>query len=281
MVGHAAMEVTEGRFQGSKGRRVTEGRFPESNSRRRGHQWMDRYPYPNTPRPCRPLVMCEDASCLTRPLAESLRALRVEKPFDRKSPGARRIAQVGRPSELHRRESRAASDARHEATGVTDGRSPVEMKPRPSPRAAHKGAGGNGITEGRFPDRWPFDGKPLGIESGEAFQWKVSRRTLDRSSGRSLGTKPERIEIRDPGGRSDRARSSWRAVFKDGQTAMGVTEGPSPESWMEGEGVTEGRSWEGQGRGITESRFPMGQEARGSLRAVSLNSNGAEWHHLR
>ena len=29
MVGHAAMEVTEGRFQGSKGRRVTEGRFPE------------------------------------------------------------------------------------------------------------------------------------------------------------------------------------------------------------------------------------------------------------
>ena len=141
--------------------------------------------------------MCEDASCLARPLTESLRALRVEKPFDRKSPGGRRIAQVGRPSELHRRESRAASDARQEATGVTDGRSPVEMKPRPSPRAAHKGAGGKGITEGRFPDRWPFDGKPLGIESGEAFQWKVSRRTLDRSSGTSLGTKPERIEIRD------------------------------------------------------------------------------------
>ena len=245
------MEVTEGRFQGSKERRVTEGRFPESNSRRQGHQWMDRYPYPNTPRPCRPLVMCEDASCLARPLTESLRALRVEKPFDRKSPGARRIAQVGRPSELHRRESRAASDARQEATGVTDGRSPVEMNPRPSPRAAHKGAGGKGITEGRFPDRWPFDGKPLGIDSGEAFQWKVSRRTLDRSSGGTFRTGPERIEISDrlrprhTRGRSasgtDRAASdqprrgeeppAWRTQT---QRALGATK--SHESGADGEG---------------------------------------------
>ena len=90
--------------------------------------------------------------------------------------------------------------------------------------------------------------------------------------------------------REDRDQRPWRPIRQSEKLVEGRLQGwansdgshrgPFPGE-LEGEGVTEGRSWEGQGRGITESRFPMGQEARGSLRAVSLNSNGAEWHHLR
>ena len=47
----------------------------------------------------------------------------------------------------------------------------------------------------KLPDS-PFDGKPLGTAISEAFQWKISRRTPDRPRGRTLGTGPERIEIR-------------------------------------------------------------------------------------
>ena len=90
--------------------------------------------------------------------------------------------------------------------------------------------------------------------------------------------------------REDRDQRPWRPIRQSEKLVEGRLQGwansdgshrePFPGE-LEGEGVTEGRSWEGQGRGITEGRFPMGQEARGSPRAVSLNSNGAEWHHLR
>ena len=50
--------------------------------------------------------------------------------------------------------------------------------------------------QGRKLQDSPIDGKPLGIAIGAAFQLKISRRTPNRPRGRTLGTGPERIEIR-------------------------------------------------------------------------------------
>ena len=50
--------------------------------------------------------------------------------------------------------------------------------------------------QGRKSPDLPFDGKHLGMAISEAFQWKLSRRTPDRSRGRTHGTGPERIDIR-------------------------------------------------------------------------------------
>eukprot|EP00959_Pyramimonas_sp_CCMP1952_P058230 1215819-Pyramimonas_sp.AAC.1 len=46
-------------------------------------------------------------SSLTRPLTESLWALRLAKPFDGKSPGARRISRAPEPLERGQRGSRS------------------------------------------------------------------------------------------------------------------------------------------------------------------------------
>eukprot|EP00959_Pyramimonas_sp_CCMP1952_P382539 8015930-Pyramimonas_sp.AAC.1 len=60
---------------GTSGEGVTGGRFSEFE------------------RSCvAPFEICKDASCQTRPLTESLWALRLATPFNGNSPGARRIA---------------------------------------------------------------------------------------------------------------------------------------------------------------------------------------------
>ena len=67
-------------------------------------------------------------------------------------------------------------------------------------------------------------------------------------------------------------RRPWRPISQSEKLVEGRLQrwaisdgghrGPFPGE-LEGEGVTEGRSWEGKGRGVTEGRFPMGQEAMG------------------
>ena len=72
--------------------------------------------------------------------------------------------------------------------------------------------------------------------------------------------------------REDRDQRPWRPIRQSEKLVEGRLQGwansdgshrePFPEELL-GEPITESRSWESKGRGVTEGRFPMGHEAMG------------------
>jgi len=149
--------VTAGRSKGSQGREVTEGRSPEWGRRRGSHRWMDRCCMQaravlvglRDVQGCKlPGSRLAKRERPTRPLTESLWALRAEEPFDRKSPGARQIARA---------------KARQDPMGITGCRFPVEQKGRGAPRAVSQWEERRGAHREPFPVKLGAKGSPRAV----------------------------------------------------------------------------------------------------------------------